>query len=195
MAIADRHLSAERIAEYIEGVLTAAERADVERHLADCAECRELVSDTMDLIAAEEHTMEPVAAKERRVIPGPWWRPRETRSIRWVTTRFAAAAIVVVAIRVVLPEWLGFGPRRERPQLQELIAAVANEPTRPVESRLTGGFKYAPAPSPTRGPGAREASPDLRIAEGHIEKATSDSATATDLTTFGVALLDIGEVD
>src|SRR5262245_25956134 len=121
MAIADRHPDAERIAEYIDGVLTAGDRADVERHLADCADCRELVSDTMALVAAETKR----ADLRSRVLPFI----RDTRWVRGAAASLAAAAILVVAIRIVHPEWLGFGPRSYRPELQALSAALAKEPT------------------------------------------------------------------
>jgi len=100
-------------------------------------------------------------------------------------------------VRFERPELLSgwFGPRTERPELQELIAALANEPTRPVEGRLTGGFKYAPPPSPTRGPGDREVSPDVRIAAANIEKLTSKRADAVSEHVLGLAFAATGQLD
>jgi tetratricopeptide (TPR) repeat protein len=120
------------------------------------------------------------------------------RARRWVTgvgAGLAAAAALVLAIQVARPEWVSglFRPRGDRPELQELIAAVAKEPTRPVEGRLSGGFKYAPPPSPTRGAADREASPDVRIAAAKIEKVAAEKETADARAALGAALLALGE--
>jgi tetratricopeptide (TPR) repeat protein len=107
----------------------------------------------------------------------------------------AVAAALLLAVRVVRPEWL-LGPRTDRPEFQELIAAVADQPTRPVEGRLTGGFKYAPPPSPTRGPGDRDMPPAVRIAAARLEQAAGgDQPTPAALADLGVALLTLGDVN
>ena len=48
MAVEERrHPEAERLAEYADGVLDAESRAEVDQHLADCADCRAVVMETM----------------------------------------------------------------------------------------------------------------------------------------------------
>lgn len=188
MALDDRrHPDAERLAEYADGVLPADARAEVERHLADCAECRAVVVETTAFLDQNPAIGEGAAAP---VVLA--FRPRR----RWieVAAGLAAAAALVLAVRVVRPEW-AFGPRTDRPELQELIAAVANEPTRPVEGRLSGGFPYAPPPSPTRGSADHEVSPDVRIAAAKIEKAARGDADAGHLRAWGVAQLILGKHD
>jgi len=185
-----RHPDAERLAEYADGVLDVEARAEIERHLADCAECRAVVAETMAFLLANPATA--ASAPAPRVIP--------FRSRRWVTgvvAGLAAAAALVLGVRVVRPEWVSgvFGPRSDRPELQELIAAVANEPTRPVEGRLTGGFKYAPPPSPTRGPGDREVSPDVRIAAANLEKTARLDDSPSNRAALGVAYMALGNLD
>jgi tetratricopeptide (TPR) repeat protein len=108
----------------------------------------------------------------------------------------AAAAALMIAVRIARPQWLGgiFGPRSDRPELQELIAALANEPTRPVEGRLTGGFKYAPPPSPTRGAREREISPELRMAVATLERAFAVEGSARAEAAVGVAYLAVGRI-
>jgi CHAT domain-containing protein len=186
MAI-DRHPEAERLAEYADGVLSAADRVEIERHLAECADCRAVVAETMTYLRAEPTAL----TSAPRVIP--------FRSRRWVTGTaaiLAAAAAFLVAARVVSPDWINRAlGRGERPELQELIAAVAKEPTRPVEGRLSGGFKYGPAPHPTRGAGEREASPDVRIAAARIEKQAGTSDTAAKSAALGVAYLAVHDFD
>jgi tetratricopeptide (TPR) repeat protein len=144
--------------------------------------------DTMAFLAAAPG--KPEGVSRSMVIPFP--------SSRWVTRAaalVAVAAALLLAVRVTRPEWL-LGPRADRPELQELIAAVAGQPTRPVEGRLTGGFKYAPPPSPTRGPGDRDMPPDVRIAAARLEQAASgDSPAPGALADLGVALLTLGDVN
>jgi tetratricopeptide (TPR) repeat protein len=109
----------------------------------------------------------------------------------------AAAAALVLVVRLAGPDLLDrvFGPRSVRPELQELIAAVANEPTRPIEGRLSAGFTYAPAPSPTRGPGDREVSAAVRIAAAKIEELARADAAPERLAALGVAYLAVGDLE
>ena len=188
MAVDDvRHPDAERLAEYAEGVLDVGARAEIERHLADCADCRAVVMETMRFLESF-----PARAQAPTVVP--------FRRRRWVTgvaVGLAAAAALVLAIRVAQPTWLDrlFGARGDRPELQELIAAVANEPTRPVEGRLSGGFKYAPPPSPTRGAGDHDVSPDVRIAAAKIEKRAATHRDPSMDAARGAAMLVQGSLD
>lgn len=179
----------ERLAEYADGVLGPADRAEIERHLVDCADCRAVIGETMAF-----QQVHPVAASPKPAVVVPF------RSRRWVAgavAGLAAAAVLALAVRVVRPQWIDglFGPPGGRPELEELIAALANEPTRPVEGRLTGGFKYAPPPSPTRGPGNREVSPDVRIAAAKIEKLARERDTPQTGAALGLAYLALGDVD
>jgi CHAT domain-containing protein len=180
---------AERLAEYADGVLGPADRAEIEGHLVDCADCRAVIGETMAFQQAH-----PVAASPKPAVVVPF------RSRRWVTgavAGLAAAAVLALAVRVVRPQWIDglFGPSGGRPELEELIAALANEPTRPVEGRLTGGFKYAPPPSPTRGPGDREVAPDVRIAAAKIEKQAQAIETPANEAALGIAYLATGQFD
>jgi tetratricopeptide (TPR) repeat protein len=182
-----RHPDAERLAEYADGLLAADARAEVERHLIECADCRAVVADTMDLLLAG-NSGQLERTSPARVIP--------FRSRRWVTgvvAALAAAAAIALVVRVERPAWL-FG-RGDRPELQELIAAVAEEPTRPVEGRLSGGFRYGPPPSPARAPGEREVPPDVRIAVAGIEKRALDGNLPGGRVSLGVAYLTADDVD
>jgi tetratricopeptide (TPR) repeat protein len=183
-----RHPDAERLAEYADGLLADEPLADVERHLADCEECRAVVMDTIAFLAAPASKLDD--ARQSTVIQFPW--------SRWLTRAaalVAVAAALLLAVRVARSEWL-LGPRTDRPELRELIAAVASQPTRPIEGRLTGGFKYAPPSSPTRGSGDRDPPPDVRIAAARLEQAASgDQPTPGALADLGVAQLTLGEVN
>jgi hypothetical protein len=186
MAVADRHPDAERLAAYVDDRLTAADRVNVERHLAECEDCRAVVADTMDIVSSEPSITDDMW------IGDPF---RNRRLVTGVVIALAAAAVLVLAIRIVRPEWLPFGPRGQRPELQELFAALANEPTRPVEGRLTGGLEHKPEPSPTRGPGDRETSLDATIAAAEIKKKYGDRRSADARAAVGIADLVTGDLD
>ena len=180
-----RHPDAERLAEYAEGTLDARTRAGVEAHLAGCADCRAVVAETSAFLDAEP-AIEAMSASA--VLP---FRPRTWMTA--VAAGLAVAAAVTVAIRVDRPGSL-LGPRSDRPELQELVAAVANEPTRPVEGRLSG-FPYLPPPSATRGLGDRSPSPDVRIAAATIEKRNAGDQSPATRGALGVAYLVLGDID
>lgn len=184
------HPEAERLAEYIDNVLPAAARAEVESHLVGCAACREVVVETI-AIGSADSVETPAPGSSARIIPF-----RSRFPVKGVAAGLAAVAALVVVVRFA-PQWRGgaAGPQSDRPELRELVAALANEPTRPAEGRLTGGFRYAPPPSPTRGAGDRDVSPDVRIAAAKIEKLAAQSPSVEHTAAFGLALLALGDVD
>src|SRR4029434_5599901 len=83
----DSYPDAERLAEYVDNVLAPGDRREVQRHLADCAACREVVADTMAALAADADTAQPPG----RVLP---FSPRG-----WVSG-VAAALAAAAAVRV-----------------------------------------------------------------------------------------------
>jgi tetratricopeptide (TPR) repeat protein len=188
-----RHPDAEQLAEYADGVLGAGVRAEVEKHLVDCADCCAVLSETIAFIASE-----PADGRTHATSAGARVLPFHSRPwVKGAAAGLAAAAALVLVVRLARPDLLApmFVARSDRPELQELIAAVANEPTRPVEGRLTGGFKYGPPPSPTRGPGDRNVSPDVRIAAAKIEKMARADDTPQHRAALGLAHLALGDLD
>jgi tetratricopeptide (TPR) repeat protein len=175
--VMDRHPDAERLAAYVDGGLDTADRANVERHLADCADCRTIVAETVAFLGAD-------GAAAASDAPFRW-----RRQLTWVAG-LTAAALIILAV--------GFGGRGSvarffgapsgQAELEELVAALANEPARPVEGRLTA-LIYAPPPSPTRGPGDREPSPDVRIAAAKIEKLGKERDAPDTAAALGLAYL------
>ncbi|HET9386212.1 MAG TPA: zf-HC2 domain-containing protein [Gemmatimonadales bacterium] len=169
------HPDAELLAEYADQVLAADMRADVERHVARCAECRAVLVDTMAFLAENAR---------------PRWQPRLIAA----TAGLAAAAALVIGI--IQPQWLGL--ETDPPGLRQLTIAMANEPTRPLEGRLAGDFSYAPAPALIRGlRGAADltVSPDVRIAAATIEKAAQERDTPDRVAVLGVAFAATGDLD
>jgi tetratricopeptide (TPR) repeat protein len=208
---------AEQLAEYLDGTLDAPARDAIESHLVDCARCRTALAETAAFLS-EETAVSPSPApnEDPRVVsfPRSWWRAGAALAL-------AAAAAVVIVARVA-PQWLPrahpsgtadsaqlgpapFGPGINQPDLRGLIAAVAKEPTRPVEGRLTGGFPYGPPPVIRRGSAARDVSLDVRIAAADLEKALAGDPravtavppeqSAANAAALGVAYLITGEYE
>lgn len=106
----------------------------------------------------------------------------------------AAALLLVVLVRQPRGPDAAIATRTDRPELQELVAAVAGEPSRPVEGRLSGGFPYGPPPTLQRGP-SEQASPRVRIAAAKLEEAARTSDTPATRGAVGVGFVAVGDLD
>ena len=179
---------AQQLAACVEGKVTDADTQLIEQHLTECEHCRAVFAETMIFVQTQSSVAPAVA---------PSILPFRGRRVAGVAAALAAAAALVIAIRIVKPTafdaWLG--TREARPELEALVAALATEPTRPVVGRLTGGFKYAPPASPTRSPRAVDAPPAVRVAAAGIQEQTQSRPSAAGRSALGVALLTIGELD
>ena len=93
------HLDEGRLTLLLDGELTPAERAEAERHLAACAECRRLYEEVKGLAGEADRlvaTVEP-AARPAPVLPGPTRRPPRAwehwRPLAWAATLVLAASL------------------------------------------------------------------------------------------------------
>ncbi len=91
-----------------------------------------------------------------------------------IAAGLAAAATIVLAVNVFGP----FGANGDERALTQLVAAVGTERT--FDSRLTGGFAYAPVRGAVRGANDVNLSPDVRIAIAEIEKQYAAKPVAAD---------------
>ena len=91
------------ICEYVDGTLTAAQRAEVERHLAACAPCTALASDAAAAVAFMERAAEvepPPALITRMLFDAPWqkrrsgWLPKIFNSV--MQPRFALSMAMTI---------------------------------------------------------------------------------------------------
>jgi len=175
-AAASDHVNVEMMAAYVDGTTSADERATVHRHVADCARCREALSD-LALSIAEERGAPPATVVE------PF---RRRRWIVGAASGLAAAAALVLAVL----GWQALrGSNPATPDLQPLIVAVAALPTRPVEGRLSANFPYAAPPPLTRGSATSDASPEVRVAAGELESAARQGAEPPVLWAAAIARL------
>ena len=187
------HPSAERLAEFAEGILANTARAEIERHLADCPDCRDVLADTMAFLTEHLDVTLPAASP----FSGKPAAVRPRRTVLAVGGFLAAAAVLLIMVGLA---WSGvwsrwFGTAGSGAVLDELVAAVAAEPVRPVEGRLAGRFRYAPAPAASRGAADRIVSPDVRIATAGIEKRAAAQAGPETRTALGVTYIVVGDFD
>jgi tetratricopeptide (TPR) repeat protein len=173
------HPDAERLAEYVDGVLPPTARRELERHLADCADCRQVVADVTGFVSQGQAAGAPSTA---RPIVGRRW-------VTGVLAGLATAALVVFAVGR-----LRVARNGNDIGTAALLTAAAAEPTRAVEGRLVD-FGYAPAPPALRGDGTRRPSPDVQIAAARIQKAAIGQEGAAGSAALGVAYAWVGDVD
>lgn len=214
-------LAPEILAAYLDHRLTEAERSDVERHLAGCDECRELivesfrasaVLDEQGIAAVGEVAQDPVemidpqdAAGRQAAAAMPDVRvrsleqdPRWRRRVWTVGGGLLAAAAVFVLIVRLDPEWyrvMRGGTPGVAPLHERLVEAVGER--RYVEPRLTGGFAYGPVPSVTRSAATprRRVPPDIEVAILEIEAAAETDTSPALVHALGVAKLMAGDLD
>jgi Putative zinc-finger len=88
-----QHLDADEMSAFAEGVLSAAARARYVSHLADCDDCRKMVSQ-LAVAAGAVARVEPAGALPTK---GSAWREKLAAIFRPPTLRYAAFAVVLVA--------------------------------------------------------------------------------------------------
>ena len=94
------HLTEARVSDYADGVLDAATRADVERHLASCPDCRDAVRETRAVVALAQRSRLDVSA------PAELWPLVASSTIHLATVRRQVLAsmrgvLMLVAIALV----------------------------------------------------------------------------------------------
>ena len=176
----DGCLDPETLAAFVDGALTAGERSQVELHLVTCRDCFAAFTESVKTVQAMTDSGEFAA-------PGtvPFAVTPRRRLASWA----AAGAGLAAAAALTLAVWW---PRAERPELVGLVAAVGER--RPVEGRLTGGFKFGPIESPTRG---AEAGADSRVlaAAAQLEEEARGTGNARLLGALGTARLVTRDFD
>lgn len=172
----------EQLAAYLDGTLSDDARRTVERHAADCEDCRMILAETADYL-------------EGGTAPRPN-RFAQTRRLWVAAAVLAAAAAVVVSVRLATGPFGRGVDRRDASSSSSsaLLAALSQGPTRPVEGRLPG-LPYAPAPSSTRGASDARPSAGLRIAAAAVEKEAASASAPAKRIELGVALLAVGDLD
>lgn len=118
---------------YVLGGLSADDRAEIEAHLAGCAECRDELAAFSPIPGLLGRTPEPHATSAPDVLPGlleEVRRARAGRRRRTVLTGLVAAALVLVAGSLAVWGWAS----DPSPAAEEPSAVLALEPAPTIEA-------------------------------------------------------------
>jgi tetratricopeptide (TPR) repeat protein len=161
----------ERLAEFIEGRLKGAARADVTAHLADCDACRQVFAHI---------------ARDGGFTVVPFYRRPKVQAAAGV---LALAASLIVVVRVQ-PE---LNPFRRPTPYEELVAAAAGR--RSVEGRVTGLSHTAAADARRSGSAAPDTNYEILAAAAKLQALAQVDPAAENLRALGVAHLLTGNHD
>jgi anti-sigma factor RsiW len=118
----------EKLSEYVDGLLAANERGQLEAHCVTCTECREALRQTQQLVRAAGRLgglkapvdlWPAVRQRLRPPVPRRWWSLQPI----WRPV-VAAASVAGVIVAVVLTTWL---PSHQVPLGQQVSAPVLRE--------------------------------------------------------------------
>jgi tetratricopeptide (TPR) repeat protein len=168
---------AERLAEYVDGVLAPDDRLAVEAHLADCQDCRDVVYEATR-IAQQIGVSAAAAAPAAR---------RRIGTTTWVGLAAAASILLAVTLQ---PDLLRFGADGA---YDDVLTALAGE--RPASSRLAG-FSHAPPRAPLRsGDAGPSPSFEVQAALARAREQAAGSPSTDTLHALGIASLAAGAHD
>lgn len=192
---ADGCLSDETLAAYVDGGLTADERAQVELHLAACQDCFAVFTESVRTVQAMADSGEfdqPVSRTPVLEPPVPTVvlikDGRRRRVVRWA----AAGAGLAAAAAVALAVWW---PRPEPADLAFARLVVTLGDRRTTTGRITGVSRWAPEPVLLRSEQAVDVSAELRAAAALVEQAAARSGTIDADARAAASLLIVGEAD
>jgi len=176
-------LDAEQLAVFADGGLTAAERQQIESHLAGCDDCYEAL---VEVTAINSAIAEPVAL----VAPAAPARTRARRSILWTGGVLAAAASIILLLNV----W-----SRSRPDALELALASlaeAHREARPALGRLSVDRTWARAlPILRSGNTGGTDALDVRSAAQSLKVLAASDHSRRGQQAYGLSLVTSGEYD
>ena len=186
------------IASYVDGQLDVSGRAALQRHLASCDACTELVAEivfTNEAAVDADAPSQPAATHQLL--------PFRRRRVVVAGSLLAAAAVFALVARVWLrPDGAAVqnetvaatsrGPAPVDARLAGVVAALGD--MRPVEGRLTGGFAYGRLRTPDRS-GSATGNLALTAAAGELQKRANADPTAANLHAWGVAQVLVGAYD
>ncbi len=155
-----RHPDEGTIHAWLDGALNDDESAEVERHIASCAECRAQVAEARGFIAGASRILSALDDIPAGVVPRRERLTEVARSMRtrqWVrTTGWVVAAGLMLAVGVETVGRETVAPNDVKTVVREgskMIAAPAkNEPAQDVTPASKRGFAPIPAPPVRRVP-------------------------------------------
>jgi tetratricopeptide (TPR) repeat protein len=182
---APEHLDAESLAAFVDGRVSAEERAVMEAHLAGCEPCYEALVEVTRTLAdvAAPVASAPVASLPSSIIAPP------RRWNRTVVVILATAAVLILAV--------GFWWAQRPTPLQTALVALADAPreARFSPGRLSVDREWKPVAPLLRGPGGDAVSLEVRSAAQAVTNLTAADRTGAALHARGLALLAMGDLD
>jgi len=182
---APEHLDAESLAAFVDGRVSAEERAAMEAHLAGCEDCYEAlveVTRTLEDVAGPVATAPVVSLQAPAIAPPRRWN-------RTAVAILATAAVLILAV--------GFWWARRPTPLQTALVALADAPrdARFSPGRLSVDREWKPVAPLLRGPGGDAVSLEVRSAALAVANLTAADRTGAALHARGLALLAMGDLD
>jgi CHAT domain-containing protein len=113
----------------------------------------------------------------------------ERRRRRGIGVWWLAVPVMLLAGLFGWTRWPAGSSSPDRPELQGLAAALARQPNRPIDGRLSGAFAYSPMPVPTRGAASADVAPEVLMAVALIQKTARAVETPVNLAALGIAHL------
>jgi predicted anti-sigma-YlaC factor YlaD len=152
---------------YLDGQLSSREAVELERHVADCAECRVRLDEERALIKRAGRLLALAAPPERAAPPWPgseplrlWWRLRAP--LTWAATLMLAVGLAW-SLRGVLPrarpELGGAAPRGQHQAARDVALAPALRAAAPAAAAPAAPAAPAAAPAPLDSARAAPAAP------------------------------------
>jgi hypothetical protein len=188
--------SDETIAAFVDGVLSDAERAEVERHACSCERCYDLLVElgclSSEIAAESAPDSTPTSAAPPRTRSPLWW---------WGTGLALAASIAVIAAANGML-WVGRTTPSRTTVADELEDGGARRtlieqvgPHRTAEARLSG-FSWGAVPSVLRsGNEVSRRPPEILAAAGRALEQTDQKETAGAQRVAGLAYLLLGDYE
>jgi len=164
----------ELLAAFIDGRLAKPDRQRVMEHMADCAECRDIMMSANEFAVIEGKG----GGKVSRFSPGV---------IFTGGAMLAAAAVLLIVFSAPLMNLI----RGRSTEMAELIELSETRKERPLDGRLSGGFAYGEKPARNRGP-VEDASDNLRF-QAIAARLEGKPQTVRGLHELGVARMYEGE--
>jgi hypothetical protein len=163
----------DRLSDYLDDELAAGERAEIEAHLAGCAQCAAVLAD-LKRVVARARALEPrppqtdlwagIAAHIEAEAAGTIV-PR--RRVSFTLPQLAAAAVILIAVSAGLA-W----------QTSERLAGRSAESSRAAVSSSTPASIAAPAPSVERSAERQAPADDVQMATVSVADPQYDAAVA-----------------
>jgi anti-sigma factor RsiW len=166
----------ETLAAFVDGRLNAAQRQEVMKHMAECAECRDNVLLSTEIVAME--------APVTNVVRPPF-------GMKKILSFVATAAAVLVALLAIPSVWERVSSRPTR----IVVEVVTESPKRPTDARVSFAAEYKQA-KPVYRSGADSSDSgysNVDLLADKARAAAEKNPTAENLHAFGVVLMYAGE--